>query len=128
MIPGDVVVVSTGGAGQLYRYTTNPEVATGDGVALAYLAGAEVMDMEFYQFHPTALWLQGAPTFLLSEAMRGEGAILRNPDGEPFMSGVSSRWPTWRPGTWCRAPSRRRWSGPTGGRRCWTYRTCRRRR
>ncbi|MDE2785909.1 MAG: L-aspartate oxidase [Chloroflexota bacterium] len=86
VINGDVVVVSTGGAGRLYRYTTNPEVATGDGVALAYLAGAEVMDMEFYQFHPTALWLEGAPTFLLSEAMRGEGAILRNADGEPFMS------------------------------------------
>ena len=87
VINGDVVVVSTGGAGRLYRYTTNPEVATGDGVALAYLAGAEVMDMEFYQFHPTALWLEGAPTFLLSEAMRGEGAILRNADGEPFMAG-----------------------------------------
>ena len=87
VIHGGVVVVSTGGAGRLYRYTTNPEVATGDGVALAYLAGAEVMDMEFYQFHPTALWLEGAPTFLLSEAMRGEGAILRNAAGEPFMSG-----------------------------------------
>ena len=81
-----VVVVGTGGAGQLYRYTTNPDVATGDGVALAYLAGAELMDMEFYQFHPTALWLEGAPTFLLSEAMRGEGAILRNAEGHPFMS------------------------------------------
>ena len=87
VINGDVVVVSTGGAGRLYRYTTNPEVATGDGMALAYLAGAEVMDMEFYQFHPTALWLESAPTFLLSEAMRGEGAILRNADGEPFMAG-----------------------------------------
>ena len=86
VINGGLVVVSAGGAGRLYRYTTNPEVATGDGVALAYLAGAEVMDMEFYQFHPTALWLEGAPTFLLSEAMRGEGAILRNADGEPFMS------------------------------------------
>ena len=81
-----VVVISTGGAGQLYRYTTNPEVATGDGVALAFLAGADVMDMEFYQFHPTALWLAGAPTFLLSEAMRGEGAILRNAAGRPFMA------------------------------------------
>lgn len=87
VINGDMVVVSTGGAGRLYRYTTNPHVATGDGVALAYLAGAEVMDMEFYQFHPTALWLEGAPTFLLSEAMRGEGAVLRNADGEPFMAG-----------------------------------------
>ena len=86
VINSGVVVVSTGGAGRLYRYTTNPEVATGDGVALAYLAGAEVMDMEFYQFHPTALWLESAPTFLLSEAMRGEGAVLRNADGEPFMA------------------------------------------
>lgn len=81
-----IVVVASGGAGQLYRYTTNPQVATGDGVALAFLAGADVMDMEFYQFHPTALWLDGAPTFLLSEAMRGEGAILRNAAGNPFMA------------------------------------------
>lgn len=86
VINGGVVVVSTGGAGRLYRYTTNPDMATGDGVALAHLAGAEVMDMEFYQFHPTALWLESAPTFLLSEAMRGEGAILRNADGDRFMS------------------------------------------
>ena len=81
-----VLVVASGGAGQLYRYTTNPQVATGDGVALAFLAGADVMDMEFYQFHPTALWLESAPSFLLSEAMRGEGAILRNADGQPFMA------------------------------------------
>ena len=86
VINGGVVVVSAGGAGRLYRYTTNPAVATGDGVALAFLSGAEVMDMEFYQFHPTALWLEGAPTFLISEEMRGEGAILRNADGEPFMA------------------------------------------
>ena len=83
---GKFVVIATGGAGQLYRYTTNPEVATGDGVALAYLGGAQVMDMEFYQFHPTALWLDGAPTFLLSEAMRGEGAILRDANLNPFMA------------------------------------------
>ena len=81
-----LVTISAGGAGQLYRYTTNPAVATGDGVALAFLAGAAVMDMEFYQFHPTALWLESAPTFLLSEAMRGEGAILRNAAGQPFMA------------------------------------------
>ena len=81
-----VVVICSGGAGQLYRYTTNPSVATGDGVALAYLAGADVMDLEFYQFHPTALWLDDAPTFLLSEAMRGEGAVLRNAAGHAFMA------------------------------------------
>ena len=85
IISGDVVIIASGGAGQLYRYSTNPQVATGDGVALAFLAGAEVMDMEFYQFHPTALWLEGAPSFLLSEAMRGEGAVLRNAAGQPFM-------------------------------------------
>jgi L-aspartate oxidase len=83
---GRFVVLATGGAGQLYRYTTNPPVATGDGVALGFLAGAEVMDMEFYQFHPTALHREGAPTFLLSEAMRGEGAILRDEAGRAFMA------------------------------------------
>jgi len=83
---GRFVVLATGGAGQLYRYTTNPEVATGDGVALGFLAGARVMDMEFYQFHPTALCLEGAPPFLLSEAMRGEGAVLRDQVGRAFMA------------------------------------------
>ena len=82
---GRFVVVATGGGGRVYNNTTNPEVATGDGVALAFRAGAQVMDMEFYQFHPTALRMDGVPTFLISEAMRGEGAILRNAEGQPFL-------------------------------------------
>ena len=79
------VVLATGGAGQIYRTTTNPPVSTGDGVALAYECGAEVMDMEFTQFHPTALVLPGRPVFLISEAVRGEGALLFNTRGERFM-------------------------------------------
>ncbi len=82
---GRFIVLATGGAGQLFKYTTNQAVATGDGVALAYRAGARIADMEFYQFHPTALHLPGAPPFLISEAVRGEGAILRNTRGEAFM-------------------------------------------
>jgi L-aspartate oxidase len=78
-------LIAAGGAGQVYSETTNPSVATGDGIALAAAAGAELADMEFYQFHPTALSLAGAPRFLLSEALRGEGAYLRNADGERFM-------------------------------------------
>ncbi|PAD27991.1 L-aspartate oxidase [Paenibacillus sp. 7523-1] len=78
-------VLCSGGAGQLYRYTTNPEVATADGVAMAYRAGAVIRDMEFIQFHPTSLCYPGAPRFLVSEAVRGEGAFLRNIKGERFM-------------------------------------------
>jgi len=78
-------VLASGGLGQLYSHSTNPAVATGDGVALAYRAGGEVMDLEFVQFHPTVLHLAGAPPFLISEAVRGEGAFLRNSRGERFM-------------------------------------------
>ena len=83
------LILATGGAGQLFKFTTNPEVATGDGVALAFRAGAEIMDMEFFQFHPTALHLPGVEPFLISEAVRGEGGILRNIMGEAFMKGYT---------------------------------------
>ncbi len=79
------VLIASGGAGQVYSDTTNPAVATGDGIALAAQAGAALADMEFYQFHPTALSLPGVARFLLSEALRGEGAYLRNDRGERFM-------------------------------------------
>ncbi len=84
-IVADATVLATGGCGQIYRYTTNPQVATGDGFAIAHRAGARLADMEFVQFHPTALDTPENPLALISEAVRGEGAILLNARGERFM-------------------------------------------
>ena len=85
VIPISAVVLATGGAGQIYARSTNPPSATGDGLAMAYRAGAALMDMEFVQFHPTSLFLPSSPPFLLTEAIRGEGGRLRNIKGELFM-------------------------------------------
>jgi Aspartate oxidase len=87
----DVLVLATGGAGRLYSVSTNPEVATGDGIAMAYRAGAEITDMEFIQFHPTALRLPGVQPFLISEAMRGEGGFLVDASGLRFMPEYDAR-------------------------------------
>ena len=99
------VALAAGGMGQLYPYTTNPLGATADGPALAARAGAALADLEIIQFHPTALALGDGPLALVSEAVRGEGGLLRDVDGTASCA-TSTRWPSWARATWWRAPSR----------------------
>ena len=84
-------ILAAGGAGQVYLHNTNPSVSTGDGIAVAYRAGAGICNLEFYQFHPTALYSPGYPTFLITEALRGYGAVLKDQDGKQFMDHYDAR-------------------------------------